>query len=191
MTVVGTKPHPIFLAGRWVDSPDVLEVANPAKTGELAGTTYNATEEQYEEAVEAAVAAFEVTRDLPAYERGRILREISAGIRDRREELGRMIALEAGKPIRDALVEVDRAVLTFRLGARGGGADDRRADPARSHARQQGPGRHHPALPDRPDRGDLARSTSRSTWPRTSSRRPSRRATRSCSSRRPRTRSRC
>ena len=35
----------------------------------------------------------------------------------RREELGRLIALEAGKPIRDALVEVDRAVLTFRLGA--------------------------------------------------------------------------
>ena len=82
-----------------------------------AGATYNATEAQYEEAVEAAVAAFEVTRKLPAYERGRILRDISAGIKARREELGRLIALEAGKPIRDALVEVDRAVLTFRLGA--------------------------------------------------------------------------
>ena len=82
-----------------------------------AGTTYNATEAQYEEAVEAAVAAFEVTRKLPAYERGRILREISAGLKARREELGRLIALEAGKPIRDALVEVDRAALTFRLGA--------------------------------------------------------------------------
>ena len=53
----------------------------------------------------------------PAYERGAILREISAGIKARREELGRLIALEAGKPIRDALVEVDRATLTFRLGA--------------------------------------------------------------------------
>ena len=65
----------------------------------------------------AAVAAFEQTRVLPAYERGAILRSISAGIKARREELGRLIALEAGKPIRDALVEVDRAVLTFRLGA--------------------------------------------------------------------------
>lgn len=117
MTVVGTKPHPIFLAGRWVESPDVLTVANPANASEPAGATYNATPEQYEEAVEAAVAAFEVTRKLPAYERGRILRDISAGIKARREELGRLIALEAGKPIRDALVEVDRAVLTFRLGA--------------------------------------------------------------------------
>jgi len=118
MTVVaGTKPHPIFLAGRWVESPDVLVVQNPADPATPAGATYNATEAQYEEAVEAAVAAFEVTRKLPAYERGRILREISAGIRTRREELGRLIALEAGKPIRDALVEVDRASLTFRLGA--------------------------------------------------------------------------
>ena len=73
--------------------------------------------EQYEEAVQAAVAAFEVTRELPAYERGRILREISAGLKARREELGRLIALESASPIRDALVEVDRATLTFRLGA--------------------------------------------------------------------------
>jgi acyl-CoA reductase-like NAD-dependent aldehyde dehydrogenase len=118
MTVVaGTKPHPIFLAGRWVDSPDLLPVTNPADPDHPAGVTYHATPEQYEEAVNAAVEAFEVTRKLPAYERGRILREISAGIKARREELGRIIALEAGKPIRDALVEVDRATLTFRLGA--------------------------------------------------------------------------
>jgi glyceraldehyde-3-phosphate dehydrogenase (NADP+) len=117
MTLTATQPHKIYLAGRWVDSPDRLEVANPADPGTPAGATYNATEEQYEEAVTAAVAAFEHTRVLPAYERGRALREISAGIKARREELGRLLSLEAGKPIRDALVEVDRATLTFRLGA--------------------------------------------------------------------------
>ena len=117
MTLTATQPHPIYLAGRWVDSPDRLEVANPADPEQPAGTTYNATEAQYEEAVTAAVAAFEATRVLPAYERGRALREISAGIKARREELGRLISLESGKPIRDALVEVDRATLTFRLGA--------------------------------------------------------------------------
>ena len=110
-------PHRIFLAGRWVDSPDLMTIANPARPGEPAGFTYQATPEQYEEAVGAAVVAFEVTRRLPAYERAATLRNISSGIRARREELGRLIALEAGKPIRDALVEVDRATLTFRLGA--------------------------------------------------------------------------
>ena len=116
-TTAAVTPHPIYLAGQWVDSPDVLEVANPARPGEPAGATYQATPEQYEQAVAAAVRAFEVTRTLPAYERGRILRDISAGIKARREELGALIAAEAGKPIRDALGEVDRAVLTFRLGA--------------------------------------------------------------------------
>jgi acyl-CoA reductase-like NAD-dependent aldehyde dehydrogenase len=117
MTLTATQPHKIYLAGTWVDSPDRLEVRNPADPSSPAGATYNATEEQYEQAVTAAVAAFEHTRVLPAYERGRALREISNGIKARREELGRLICLEAGKPIRDALVEVDRATLTFRLGA--------------------------------------------------------------------------
>jgi glyceraldehyde-3-phosphate dehydrogenase (NADP+) len=116
-TVAGVQPHPIYLAGSWVDSPDVLEIANPARPGELAGATYQATEAQYEQAVEAAVRAFEVTRKLPAYERGRMLREVSAGIKARREELAALIAAEAGKPIRDSLAEVDRATITFRLGA--------------------------------------------------------------------------
>ncbi len=116
-TTTGAKPHPIFLAGKWVESDDPLEIANPADPANPAGATFHATAAQYEEAVTAAVDAFETTRTLPAYERGAILRNVSAGIKARREELGRLIALEAGKPIRDALVEVDRASLTFRLGA--------------------------------------------------------------------------
>ena len=56
MTVAaGTKPHPIFLAGRWVESPDVLVIDDPADPATPAGTTYTATEAQYDEAVEAAV----------------------------------------------------------------------------------------------------------------------------------------
>jgi len=116
-TMTAAKPHPIYLAGRWVDSPDPLTVSNPADPQKPAGSTFHATEEQYDEAVQAAVRAFEITRKLPAYERGAALRTISTGIKERREEIGRLMALEAGKPIRDALVEVDRAALTFRLGA--------------------------------------------------------------------------
>src|ERR1035437_3326722 len=112
-----TKPHPIYLAGRWVESPDVVVIANPARPDEPAGRTYNATSEQYEEAVTVAVAAFEKTRKLPAYERSAALRKIADGIEARREEIGRLISTESGKPIRDALTEVDRGVLTFRIGA--------------------------------------------------------------------------
>jgi len=43
------------------------------------------------------VAAFEKTRRLGAYERSAALRTISAGIEARREEIGRLIAIESGK----------------------------------------------------------------------------------------------
>ena len=115
--LTGIRPHPIYLAGRWVESPDTLVIDRPGYPGEPAGATYLATPAQYDEAVDAAVTAFETTRRLPGYERARILHAISSGIRERRDELAQLIALEAGKPIRDALGEVDRAVITFRLGA--------------------------------------------------------------------------
>ncbi len=116
-TATVTTPHPIYLAGRWVESPDVLVVDDPAHPDTPAGATYTATEAQYEEAVTAAVSGFELTRRMSSMERSRALHHIENGIRTRREELGRVISRESGKPIRDALGEVDRAVLTFQLGA--------------------------------------------------------------------------
>ncbi|HEX7491918.1 MAG TPA: aldehyde dehydrogenase family protein [Candidatus Limnocylindrales bacterium] len=110
-------PHAIYLAGRWVDSPDQLVVANPAWPDEPAGSTFYATAAQYEEAVVAAVAAFKETRRLPAYVRSAALRKIADGITARRTEIAGIITLESGKPIRDSLTEIDRGALTFRLGA--------------------------------------------------------------------------
>ncbi len=109
--------HPIYLAGRWVDSPRRLEVGDPAHPGQLAGSTYLATEEQYEEAVQAAVSGFEAMRALPTYERAAALRHISEGIAARHDELATLISRESGKSIRDARVEADRGMLVFRLAA--------------------------------------------------------------------------
>ncbi len=117
MVMTAVKPHPIYVAGEWVESEDVLEVSNPADSARSAGSTYNATPEQYERAVEAAVDAFDVTRVLPAYERGRALREISAGLTARREEIGALMTAEIGKLLADSILEVDRTALTFRLAA--------------------------------------------------------------------------
>jgi glyceraldehyde-3-phosphate dehydrogenase (NADP+) len=107
--------QPIYLAGRWVESAQLLPVSDPARPGELAGTTYLADEALYEEAVEAAVKAVGPMRELPAYERSRALRSISAQVEARAEELATLITRESGKPLRDARAEVGRAVLTFRM----------------------------------------------------------------------------
>jgi glyceraldehyde-3-phosphate dehydrogenase (NADP+) len=65
----------------------------------------------------AAVKAFEVTRHLASWQREAVLASISQGIAARRDELAETIALEAGKPLKTALVEVDRAVFTFKIAA--------------------------------------------------------------------------
>ncbi len=116
-TATVTTPHPIYLAGQWVTSPDVLVVDDPANPAAPAGATYTATAEQYEQAVEGAIAGFERMRRLSSLERSRALHHVESGLRARREEIGRIITRESGKPIKDALAEIDRAVLTFKLGA--------------------------------------------------------------------------
>ncbi|MFI5255079.1 MAG: aldehyde dehydrogenase family protein [Candidatus Limnocylindrales bacterium] len=117
MITTELEPRPIFVGGTWATSPDPLVVRNPANDAGPAGTTYQATAEQYEEAVEAAVRAFEVTRRSAAYERSAVLRAVSEGVSARRDVLARLIALEVAKPIKDAYTEVDRTALAFRLAA--------------------------------------------------------------------------
>ena len=90
-----------------MESSTRLDVEDPARPGELAGTTFLADEAQVEEATVAAVAAFEQTRALAAFERSAALRAISAGIAARRDEIAVTISRESGKPIRDAAAEVD------------------------------------------------------------------------------------
>ena len=112
-----TQPHPIYVAGRWERSEDQLDVRDPAHDEALAGSTYLASADQLETAIAAAVDVADEMRRLPAYVKGEALRHISAGIARRRDELVNLISRESGKTVRDAGVEIDRAVITFRLGA--------------------------------------------------------------------------
>jgi acyl-CoA reductase-like NAD-dependent aldehyde dehydrogenase len=107
---------PLYLAGRWEKSPDPLPVTSPYDDT-LVGTTYLASAEQLEEATAAAQKAFKTTSRLASFEREEILLSISRGIAERREELARLMAREAGKPVRDTAVEITRAVNTFKVAA--------------------------------------------------------------------------
>lgn len=117
-TVTQASPRQwgFYLDGTWVTDGDAVEVRSPYD-GSVVASVRRATATHAEAAVRAAQRAFEVTRKSPSYERQQILREISAGIQSHREEFARVMALEAGKPVRTARVEVDRAVLTFAVAA--------------------------------------------------------------------------
>jgi glyceraldehyde-3-phosphate dehydrogenase (NADP+) len=105
---------PVYLAGQWERSSRPLPVTNPFDGSSVAGT-WLASDADVERAIAAAAGAAPVMRHLPAYERAAILAKVSAILTRRRDEIGRTLAGEAGKPIRDALTEVDRAAMTFHV----------------------------------------------------------------------------
>jgi acyl-CoA reductase-like NAD-dependent aldehyde dehydrogenase len=116
ITTTSASNWGFLLDGEWLTQGEPFEVLSPYD-GSVVGVTYQATAAHAEAAVKAAQRAFENTRRMPGFERQRVLREISEGIRVRQEEFARLIALEAGKPIRTAREEVNRAVFTFAVAA--------------------------------------------------------------------------
>jgi glyceraldehyde-3-phosphate dehydrogenase (NADP+) len=102
--------------GKWRTSGDRIEILSPG-TGQVVGSTYRATAADAEQAIASATRAFKKTRKMGGFERQIVLQGISAGIQKNREELARIMALEAGKPLKASRVEVDRAVFTFAVAA--------------------------------------------------------------------------
>jgi len=116
LTIAPVATHGFYLDGKWVEDGDVVEVRAPYD-GTVIARVVQGRREHADAAIAAAVKAFGTTRRLPAFERQRVLRQISAGIAERREEFSRTLALEAGKPIKAARQEVERAIFTFNVGA--------------------------------------------------------------------------
>jgi acyl-CoA reductase-like NAD-dependent aldehyde dehydrogenase len=105
-----------LLDGKWHTSGERIEIRSPG-THQMVGTTVRATSVHAEAAIAAAVRAFETTRKMGGYERQRILRAIASGVEKHRDELARIMTLEAGKPLKASRVEVDRSVFTFGVAA--------------------------------------------------------------------------
>lgn len=96
-----------------------LSVTNPF-TNEIIGQIFCATEEDVHEAVEIADQVFHSTmKQMPAYERSRILRVAADLLESRGEEFVTLLAMEAGKPVREGRVEVKRAVQVLRFASEG------------------------------------------------------------------------
>ncbi len=115
-TLTAAKEYPFLLDGRSETSGEPIEIRAPYDQ-EVAGLVFRGTRAHAETAVAAAVHAFEVTRKLPAYERQAVLHRVAEALHARAEEFARLLAQEAGKPIKAARVEVERAVFTLMVAA--------------------------------------------------------------------------
>jgi len=116
MTATPVSTQGFFVDGKWIEEGELVEIHAPYD-GSLIGSVFQGRREHAEAAIAAAVKAFGTTRRLPAFERQRVLRRVSENIAERKQEFARTMAQEAGKPIKAARTEVERAIFTFNVAA--------------------------------------------------------------------------
>ncbi len=105
-----------LLCGKEWTEGEALEVRSPWDQG-LVGRVTVATRADARQALNHAVASLRRTRVLPRWKRREILEDVAAALIEQKERFAQLIVAEAGKPLRMARAEVDRAVLTFKTAA--------------------------------------------------------------------------
>jgi acyl-CoA reductase-like NAD-dependent aldehyde dehydrogenase len=104
----------LLIDGEWVETGDWLEVRSPY-SGEVVGRVAKAGSPETRRAVDAAARA--MREPLPAHERAEVLDRVADLLRRRHDEAAETISAEAGKPMKAARVEAQRAVSTYTFAA--------------------------------------------------------------------------
>jgi acyl-CoA reductase-like NAD-dependent aldehyde dehydrogenase len=106
----------MLIGGEWVPAAEEYEVFDPFR-GALVTTAPRSNGGELDRALAAAVAAREQAARLPAPERARILRRVSALLAERKAAIAETMTRETGKAIKDSLSELDRSIDTITLSA--------------------------------------------------------------------------
>jgi len=108
------KEYKMLIGGEWVSGGKYLDVRNKYNQ-EIIGKVPETSRGEFENAVVSAVEGFKKVSSLPAYRRSKILQNTSELIEKNRDEIARIICLEAGKAWKHSLLEVERSVQTFKF----------------------------------------------------------------------------
>jgi acyl-CoA reductase-like NAD-dependent aldehyde dehydrogenase len=111
----GSQTGFLLCGKEWIEG-EALEVRSPWDQG-LVGRVTLATRADARQAVNHAWASLRRTRALPRWKRREILEDVAAALIEQKERFAQLIVAEAGKPVRLARIEVDRAVLVFKTAA--------------------------------------------------------------------------
>lgn len=105
------KNYGLFINGKWKDSSDgrTFKTINPAN-GSILARFAQATVEDVVETIEVAKRSFSTWKGYPAPKRGEILIKAAAIMRERKQELGELVAREMGKVIAEGLGDVQEAI---------------------------------------------------------------------------------
>ncbi len=110
-----------YIAGEWraASSGETFASLNPATEAVIAHAA-KSTRDDVEAAVAAAKAAFKGWRLTPAPRRGEILFRVAEILRDRKEDLSRLMTMEMGKVLTEARGDVQEAIdMAYYMGGEG------------------------------------------------------------------------
>ncbi len=128
----------LHIDGAWVQGSggDFLDVINPA-TEETILRVAKASVADLDRAADAAVRGFATWRKMSAFDRGRIMRKAADLVRERVEEIARLITSENGKPLAQARLETISAADMIEWFAEEGRRSYGRVIPSRVHGGMQ------------------------------------------------------
>ncbi len=106
--------YKFYAAGKWKSSHEMIDVIFPYENS-IVAKVFLAQPGDVEAAISSAVKAFETTKKYSSFERSEILKKAACALKQNKENIARILTLENGKPIKDARVEVDRAILTLTI----------------------------------------------------------------------------
>jgi len=93
----------------WFSNGELIESYSPVD-GNLIGSVKGSTREDYDRVMETAVKAFKIWRDVPAPQRGEIVRQFGNKLRDLKEPLGKLVSYEMGKSLQEGYGEVQEMI---------------------------------------------------------------------------------
>ncbi|CAN5230727.1 NAD-dependent succinate-semialdehyde dehydrogenase [soil metagenome] len=96
----------LFIDGQWTagSTGSTLPIHNPA-TGRIIAQLAHATRADLDRALDAADRGFRVWKKVSAFERSKVLRIAAALIRERADDIARLMTQEQGKPLAEARME--------------------------------------------------------------------------------------
>jgi acyl-CoA reductase-like NAD-dependent aldehyde dehydrogenase len=110
-----TTTYPNLIAGKSIDSKERSTDINPSNTSDVVGEFARAGTAELDQAIAAAREAFPKWSRTTPQERFDILDRAGSEILARKDELGRLLSREQGKPLADGIGEAARAGYIFKF----------------------------------------------------------------------------
>ena len=128
----------LLIDGEWISARDRTSsaVVNPA-TGDEIGRVPHATRDDMVRAIESTQRGFKIWRNTPAYDHAKVLRKAAALLRERNEDIARILTTEQGKPLFEARYELGSSADYFEWFAEEGRRVYGRIIPSRNVSVQQ------------------------------------------------------